>query len=208
INPITGKPATEAEITTAKLYTPVKVVSNVLAVVALLKGPGLVTRYQTSRFSNLKTTSDVDLPKNNSQTIAEVTEQTTGNYISPRSSRINSDLVEELASQNVKYNPDEMIIIGKDSSGKILWLEKGNERAGLEHIISRHGDEFIQKGIPLDSIPDYLMDSLEYGELIGYQGRGQGRPIYELTVNGEVKRVAITVGDNGFIVGANPVSSK
>ena len=39
---------------------------------------------------------------------------------------------------------------------------------------------------------------------MGYQGRGTGRPIYEFVYNGEVRQVAITVGSNGFIVGANP----
>ena len=34
--------------------------------------------------------------------------------------------------------------------------------------------------------------------------RGTGRPIYEFTYNGEIHKVAITVGNNGFIVGANP----
>ncbi|WP_155974084.1 T7SS effector LXG polymorphic toxin [Streptococcus ruminantium] len=46
INPITGKPATEAEITTAKLYTPIKISSNILGVISLLAGPKVVTKYQ------------------------------------------------------------------------------------------------------------------------------------------------------------------
>ncbi|MBC1368358.1 hypothetical protein HB790_08970 [Listeria welshimeri] len=37
---------------------------------------------------------------------------------------------------------------------------------------------------------------------------GKGRPIYEVIYNGKKYRVAITVGKNGFIVGANPVSIK
>lgn len=41
------------------------------------------------------------------------------------------------------------------------------------------------------------------GNIVGYQGSGSGRPIYEVTVNGESQRIAITLG-NGFIVGANP----
>jgi hypothetical protein len=31
------------------------------------------------------------------------------------------------------------------------------------------------------------------------------RPIYEVVVDGRTYRVAVSVGDNGFIVGANPV---
>ena len=55
-----------------------------------------------------------------------------------------------------------------------------------------------------EQIPDYVMNALENGKIVGYQGRGTGRPIYEFTYNGEIHKVAITVGNNGFIVGANP----
>ena len=48
------------------------------------------------------------------------------------------------------------------------------------------------------------MNALENGKIVGYQGRGTGRHIYEFTYNGEIHKVAITVGNNGFIVGANP----
>ncbi len=48
INPITGKPATEAEITTAKLYTPVKLSSNILGVISLLAGPKVVGKYYSN----------------------------------------------------------------------------------------------------------------------------------------------------------------
>lgn len=44
------------------------------------------------------------------------------------------------------------------------------------------------------------------GNVVGTQGRG--RLIYEVTVDGEVRHVAITVGKNGYIVGANPRSVK
>ena len=53
-------------------------------------------------------------------------------------------------------------------------------------------------------IPDYVMNALENGKIVGYQGRGTGRHIYEFTYNGEIYKVAITVGNNGFIVGSNP----
>ena len=38
---------------------------------------------------------------------------------------------------------------------------------------------------------------------VGYQGSGKRRPIYETTINGKTERLAVTVGSNGFIVGAN-----
>ena len=72
-----------------------------------------------------------------------------------------------------------------------MWLENGTDTAGLNHIITEHADDFLNKGITQEQIPDYVMNALE-------------RPIYEFTYNGEIHKVAITVGNNGFIVGANP----
>ena len=51
------------------------------------------------------------------------------------------------------------------------------------------------------------MRAISEGKLVGYQGAGFGRPVYELTINGQAQRIAVTVGDNGFVVGANPRGS-
>lgn len=48
------------------------------------------------------------------------------------------------------------------------------------------------------------MEAVTKGKIVGYQGRGVGRPIYEPPVNGQTRRIAVTTGSNGFIVGANP----
>lgn len=109
-----------------------------------------------------------------------------------------------MASSGVKYNADDIVAITKTSDGKLVWLENGTDSAGLNNIISEHADDFLNKGIIQEQIPDYIMSALENGKIVGYQGRGTGRPIYEFMYNGETHRVAITVGDNGFIVGANP----
>ena len=116
----------------------------------------------------------------------------------------NSDLLDELANSGVKYNPEDIVAITKTADGKLVWLENGTDTAGLNHIITEHADDFLNKGITQEQIPDYIMNALENGKIVGYQGRGTGRPIYEFTYNGEIHKVAITVGNNGFIVGANP----
>lgn len=116
-------------------------------------------------------------------------------------------MLEALSKSGVKYNPDDVIAVTKTVDGKLVWLENGNSKAGLEHIMN-HADDFSNKGIPKEQIKDLVMEGLNKGEIVGYQGRGQGRPIYEVIFNGEKHRVAITVGNNGFIVGANPSSIK
>lgn len=54
----------------------------------------------------------------------------------------------------------------------------------------------------------YMERRAVYGQIlakiVGYQRLGMGRPIYEIVLNGQKQRIAVTVGSNGYIVGANP----
>jgi hypothetical protein len=47
------------------------------------------------------------------------------------------------------------------------------------------------------------MQAVLSGKQVGMQGT---RPIFEVTFNGTTQRVAVTVGNNGYVVGANMVS--
>ena len=112
--------------------------------------------------------------------------------------------VHELKVKGVKFNIDDLVATGRDSSGKVIFLEKGNAKAGLEHIIKTHRDDFARMGVTKDQIPSVVMEAVTKGKVVGYQGKNMGRPIYELVVNGQKSRIAVTTGNNGFIVGANP----
>lgn len=46
----------------------------------------------------------------------------------------------------------------------------------------RHADDFAKRGIYADQIPDLVMTAVERGRIVGYQGKGMGRPIYDLTI--------------------------
>ena len=43
---------------------------------------------------------------------------------------------------------------------------------------------------------------------MGTQGKKNPRTVYEFIYNGNKQRVAVQVGENGYIVGANPKSTK
>lgn len=116
-------------------------------------------------------------------------------------------LIQEVQQKGLKITPDEVIGITKDKSGKIIWLEKGHldgKPSGLAHIVQEHESNFNDKGIQTSDIADFVLSAVGRGTIIGYQGKGTGRPIYEVTYNGETYHVAVTVGSNGYIVGANP----
>ncbi|RJO71001.1 hypothetical protein D5S18_25695 [Nocardia panacis] len=112
-------------------------------------------------------------------------------------------LIHELQQAGVKFDPDKLVRIGRNADGKIIFLEQGNPRAGLQHVLS-HANDFANKGIPENEIADVVMKAVTQGERVGVSGRD--RPIYQIMHNGTLIRVAVTVGSNGFIVGANPVS--
>ena len=84
-----------------------------------------------------------------------------------------------------------------------VFLEQGSEKAGLRHVMSAHGDQFAAKGVDAGSVPDLLMKALKENDVVAHQGRPPGRPVYQTSFRGRPIRVAITVGSNGFIVGAN-----
>ena len=120
-----------------------------------------------------------------------------------------ADLVKELDQSGEKHNSNDIVGITRDPiTGKLAWLENGNTSAGLNHILDQHGKQFNDKGISNEELPHYIMEAINQGRIIDYQGSGTTRPIYEFVYKGEIQQIAITIGNNGFIVGANPRSIK
>jgi uncharacterized protein YukE len=114
------------------------------------------------------------------------------------------ELLQELAAHGIKHNPERVLLIGKNGDGKIVFLESGDARAGLQHVMN-HADQFADIGVPEERVGRFVFDAVTTGKIVGYQGRGAGRPIYEFIFEGRPYKLAVTVGSNGFIVGANPV---
>jgi hypothetical protein len=112
------------------------------------------------------------------------------------------ELLDELTRRAVKHNPADIVEIGTDDAGKIIFLENGNSRAGLLHIKGRHAGDFANLGVPESKIGKLVFTAVTEGSVVGTQ---RTRPIYEVLFEGKAYKVAVSVGDNGFIVGANPV---
>lgn len=111
-------------------------------------------------------------------------------------------LLTELANKGIAHTPADILNIGRNSVGKIIFLEKGNAKAGLQHILN-HADEFATVGIPKSDIANVVFEAATKGKQVGMQG---SRSIYEIMYKGETKNIAVTVGNNGYIVGANPTT--
>ncbi len=111
-------------------------------------------------------------------------------------------LVTELLAQQIKVSPDQLVDIRRLPNGKIVFLEHGNQAAGLQHIL-KHSENFRQRGLSPSEIAEAILTALTQGQVVGYQRQ---RPIYAVNYRGTVQYLAITVSENGFIVGANPAT--
>ena len=113
------------------------------------------------------------------------------------------EVVGEIVHSGRRISPENVVEARRLPDGRSVWLETGNDTAGLQHILKEHGPEFAQRGIAEGDVGRFVMDAVENGTIVGYQGRGTGRPIYEFVDGGVTHRLAVTIGDNGFVVGAN-----
>jgi hypothetical protein len=110
----------------------------------------------------------------------------------------------ELRVNEIKLTEASLLATGKTPSGQVVFLETGNSKAGLRHIIDKHRADFAKAGIPESNIANVVMEAVTRSRPVGFQGIGTGRPIYEIDLNSQTLHIAVTVSNNGFIVGANP----
>lgn len=117
-----------------------------------------------------------------------------------------ASLISELEQAGIKHISDNILRIAKKSDGSIVFLEQGNSRAGLRHILEGHLNDFINRGISENQIPDAIITAVIRGRIVGTQAAG--RSIYEVIFNNQTQYISVTVGSNGYIVGANPTPER
>ena len=118
-------------------------------------------------------------------------------------------LIAELNKAGIKHTPENIIIITQDPSGKIVFLETGkagDKGSGLLHILENHREDFLQRGITEEQIPDLIVTAISEGKIIGIQGKS--RIIYQVEMNGIIQYVSIEISPNGYLVSANPTPTR
>lgn len=120
------------------------------------------------------------------------------NAIDPTSKFKDKNLLDELSNSGVKYNKNDVVVVGKDTTGKLLWLEKGNNKAGLQHIENRHLSDFNSKNI--QNIPEFLHDTLKLNPI--EQGLSPKGAYSIYIIDG--KKYTLAYGTNGFVVSFYP----
>ena len=92
----------------------------------------------------------------------------------------------------------------------IFWIEEGNTNAGYKHILA-HKEDFDNVGIPENRLLELAEATTTVGKASGkFQGKQRAklppRPILLLYFYEHPVAVAISVGNNGFVVGMNPAN--
>ena len=126
---------------------------------------------------------------------------------------VKDDMINILTELNVKFYKDDLIFVSKDKTGQIVWLEEGNEDAGLKHIL--YGDDNnghlidfinyfnIKEEQIIDTIKDVISNwKVEYSiikPMINKDG-------YERMYSKDDKYYMLAgIGLNGFIASIYPV---
>lgn len=121
---------------------------------------------------------------------------------------VNEALVSELKNAGLKFKREDMVFVTRDKTGQVVWLERGNTAAGMEHIRSRgHDEQFARAfGIPKTEVERYLYKVVSQGAVVSNQVRHIGsRTGYERVYYFEGRYCVVTgIGSNGFIVSAYP----
>lgn len=120
------------------------------------------------------------------------------------------EYLNELLSLGVKCNINDIIFITKDKSGQLVWLETGNENAGLIHIINRHNADFVNLFGPDVDISSVICEIITNGEIISsHDVIRNGNKGYEKIYDFQGNHYMLSaIGDNGFIVSSFPISIK
>lgn len=128
-----------------------------------------------------------------------------------------SSLIAELEKNDTKFTKEDIVFITKDETGQIVWLEKGNSSAGLEHILNGdgkslgHAADFEKAlGVTRNDIPDYLEKVITNGKVVSNKIVTKGsREGYERIYYYDGNYYVITgIGTNGFIISAYPKRRK
>jgi hypothetical protein len=118
--------------------------------------------------------------------------------------QIDAGVVAEIRRAGHKISPERVVRTGRDQTDRAVWLEVGTIKAGLTHLMQPDRvAEFGGQGIAREDIVDVVFQAITAGRQVGTSG--VNRPVFAVPYQGREVWVAVTVGGNGFVVGANPI---
>jgi hypothetical protein len=126
---------------------------------------------------------------------------------------VDRELIDALSKNTVNFDEPDVLATGimvngeeLAGAGQIVFLENGDEKAGLIHIAKRHTDDFATLGVQPGDIKNVVMKALTEGRFMGYRAKAKDpAPIFETMFNEQNMKIAVAVGTNGYVVTAYPL---
>lgn len=117
----------------------------------------------------------------------------------------------EMEARGVKFTREDVMFTARDSTGQVIWLEKGNKVAGFEHLKARgHVEQIAKKfGVAESEVPKLLRNVIRDGRIVSNKiKKTNGREGYERIYEYNGERILLTgIGLNGFMVSAYPLKN-
>jgi hypothetical protein len=119
---------------------------------------------------------------------------------------LDPQLVAALKKQKPTLVEANVVAIGRDQSGLLVWLEKGIPNGGLDHILTGHKQDFQNFGIPEAQLPQVILQTVTKAtpalKTNKTDKKGRTRHLYRSALSGRV--INVLVGADGFIITAFP----
>ena len=117
--------------------------------------------------------------------------------------------IAEMEASGVKFTREDVIFTARDSTGQVVWLEKGGKTAGYAHLEARgHLGQIAKKfGVSESEVPRLLRNVIRDGRIVSNKIRkANGRDGYERIYEYNGGRILLAgIGLNGFMVSAYPL---
>ena len=117
-------------------------------------------------------------------------------------------MIKPLIDAGVKFYAKDVIFVTHDKKGRLIWLETGNSNSGLNHIVLKHSDDFLNKhNVTQEQIPNHIKSIVQTGNVEYCRTVRKGnRDGLEILYSKENQYYLLSgVGTNGFMVSAYPI---
>jgi hypothetical protein len=116
-------------------------------------------------------------------------------------------LIAEVVAAGHKISPNAVVHIARAPDGRVVWLERGDGRTGLSHLLrAERIADLVAVGVAPTDIPGLAVRAILEGVPTGRSGRDG--TIYDVDIGGGRHRdIVVVVGPNGYVVTAYPAGS-
>ena len=117
------------------------------------------------------------------------------------------NILTEMKEEGIKYTKEKVVFAAKLENGNHIFLETGNSKNGLQHIIEGHSSDFDRAfGVKPQQLGAFLHDTIAKGKLVtSFRYDTNGREGYRSVYYWSGKYVVVyAISANGYITTAIP----